>query len=156
VEAEVHGAGGGGDAEPDPLHDRDRPDAPAKVREFGLAACVVGPLAWALLRFGWDSPRAGFAVGAAVLLWGVLSAAAPGPMAPVLRGWLALTRPVGLVTTTLLLGTIYFLVLTPLGLVRRILRPDPLDRAVRRGAGGTYWKPKVLPPPESPRWFRPF
>jgi hypothetical protein len=157
VDAEVFDARrAGGGEEPDPLHDRDRPDAPHRVRKFGFVALVAAPLFWAVFRWFWDAPRAALWIGAVVLAWGALSAAAPVAAAPLLRGWMLVTRPVGVVTTTIILGAVFYLVITPLALVRRIGNRDPLDVRWSPSRGASAWKAKVLPPPDSPRWYRPF
>ena len=145
-----------GGKEPDPLHDRDRPDAPHRVRKFGFVALVAAPIFWAVFRYLWDAPRAALWVGAVVLAWGALSAVAPGPAAPLLRGWMAVTKPIGIVTTAIILGAVYFLLITPLALLRKIKNRDPLDVRWSPSRGATAWKAKVLPPADSDRWYRPF
>ncbi len=142
--------------EPDPLHDRDRPDAPHRVRLFGYVALVAGPVLWAVTAYVWAAPRAALWVGGIVLAWGLLSAAAPVASAPLLRAWMRVTMPIGAVTTALILGAVYYLVLTPLALLRKAGNRDPLDTGWDPGRGGSAWKTKQLPPPDSDRWYRPF
>ncbi len=156
MDAEVFGGTGAPERGLDPRHDRDREDAPHRVRAFGRVAMALAPALWGVLHFLWGHPRAALWAGGGVLAWGLLSFAAPVPMGPVLRTWARVTRPLGIVVTTALLGVVYYVVLTPVALLRRALRPDPLDRAPRRGGKQTYWRRKDLPPPESPRWYRPF
>jgi hypothetical protein len=45
----------------------------------------------------------------------------------------------GWVNTRLLLGLFFFLLVTPVGLVLRLVRRDPLDRKFDASAA-TYWK----------------
>jgi hypothetical protein len=69
---------------------------------------------------------------------------------------MVLTRPLGIVMTTVILAVVYFLVLTPLALLRRLGNRDPLDLRWDPRPRESAWKPKALPPPDSDRWYRPF
>src|SRR5687767_14031122 len=53
--------------------------------------------------------------------------------------------PIGFVISHLILAFTYYLVITPIGLLMRLLGRDPMHRAFDRSAP-TYW----LPPPPSP------
>ena len=156
MDSEVLGSGKAKGGGLDPLHDRDRPDAPHRVRKFGYVALVAGPILWAVTRWVWKAPGAAPWVGGAVVLWGVLSAIAPVASAPLLRGWLFVVKPIGTVVTMIVLGIVYFLVVTPIAWIRKAKDRDPLDIAWRPKPGESAWKRKVLPPPDSPRWYRPF
>jgi hypothetical protein len=41
----------------------------------------------------------------------------------------------------LILGAVYFLVITPIGLCMKFARRDPLERRLERGPGSS-WKPR--------------
>jgi hypothetical protein len=79
---------------------------------------------------------------AAVVLWviaGSLLLAGliiPGNLTPIHRGWMGLALLISRVTTPLFLGAIYYLVLTPFGVVRRALGKNSL---VRAETGGSFW-----------------
>ena len=106
-------------------------------RKFGFV--VGGALALlgvALVAFG--SRRAGPLLAGAGLLLVLLGAAAPGLLGPVHRGWMAVARVLGRVNTVLFLSIVYFLVLTPLGVVFRLSGRDELSRRRRRASG---WVP---------------
>lgn len=62
-------------------------------------------------------------LGAALGLAGLL---APGSLTGVHRAWMGLARVISRVTTPLFLGLTYFLVITPIGLLRRTLGRHPL------------------------------
>lgn len=52
---------------------------------------------------------------------------------------MALAEGIGFVSTRIILAFVYFLVLTPIGLIKRAMGWDPLHRrAVRRES---YWRP---------------
>lgn len=54
------------------------------------------------------------------------------------------TFPIGFVVSTLVLVLLYYLVVTPIGLVLRLCRHNPLGRGFDRPAG-TYWQPRSTP-----------
>jgi hypothetical protein len=76
-------------------------------------------------------------VGAAGLLLLVLSAAAPALLTWPSRAWWALARVLAWINTRLLLTAFFVVVLTPIGLVLRMLGRDPLQRR----ATGSSWSP---------------
>ena len=53
-------------------------------------------------------------------------------------GWMFAVFPIGWVVSHLLLGVVYFLVLTPIGLTLRALGRDPLERRFDQSAS-SYW-----------------
>ena len=66
---------------------------------------------------------------------------APGFMRIVYLGMAYLAFPIGFVVSHLLLAGVYYLVLTPTGLLMRTLGHDPMNR--RRDAGArSYWVPR--------------
>lgn len=62
------------------------------------------------------------------------------------------THPVGWAVSWVILTFVYYLVLTPIALVMRLLRHDPLERTFDRSAS-TYWTPRASPPPPA-SYFR--
>ena len=62
--------------------------------------------------------------------------------------WMCLALPIGWAMSHLLLLAIFFLVLTPIGLVMRLFGHDPLERRVDRLAK-SYWTPHE--PSSAPR-----
>ena len=106
-------------------------------RKFGfVVGGALALLGGALVAFG--SRRAGPLLAGAGLLLVLLGAAAPGLLGPVHRGWMAVARVLGRVNTVLFLSIVYFLVLTPLGIVFRLSGRDELSRRRRRASG---WVP---------------
>ena len=89
----------------------------------------------------------GRALGSVLLrnvLWGaggalaLLYYAVPALRRPMFVGWMYAAYPVGLVVSHVLLGLVYFGVVTPIGLVMKAVRYDPLERRFDRSAT-TYW-----------------
>ena len=113
-----------------------RPSA-ARLRTFGLLLPVffggVGALAW----WRWDRPVLATVVGtigtAIVLLYWTL----PNVRQPLFVAWMYAVLPIGLCVSYVVLAAVYFLVVTPIGFLRR-LASDPLARRFDRNAA-TYW-----------------
>jgi hypothetical protein len=108
-------------------------------REFGL---VVGGLlvllsAWWLYRGKFHNvSHVTLAIGGALLLLGLVF-----PKALVLpsKAWMALAEILSFVTTRIILAFVFFVIITPIGVVKRLLGWDPLHR--RAGSSDSYWKP---------------
>ena len=107
-------------------------------RDFGLVVGGVFALlgAWWLYRgkFGWVAPAL-LCGGAALVLFGLVF-----PRALVLpnRLWMALAAVLGYVMTRVVLALVFFLLVTPIGVVKRLTGWDPLGRRTRRGE--SYWQ----------------
>jgi hypothetical protein len=108
-------------------------------REFGL---VVGSVF--VLLGGWWIYRGKFVsvahvflpLGALLVVFGLL-----WPRVLVLpnRAWMLLAEGLSFVTTRIILAAVFFLVVTPIGVLKRLSGWDPLNR---RGARSeSYWKP---------------
>jgi hypothetical protein len=69
----------------------------------------------------------------------VLYLAIPHVRKPIYVSWMYAVMPIGVVVSYLVLAAIYFLILTPMGFVRRMFG-DPLQRRFDRQAV-TYWSP---------------
>lgn len=55
------------------------------------------------------------------------------------RLWMGLAEAMGFVMTRVILGVVFFLFVTPIGLARRLFGGDPLGRRAARTE--SYWKP---------------
>jgi hypothetical protein len=107
-----------------------------QLRDFGLlvggifGAIGLWPMVWRH-----QSPRF-WAVTLAVVL--VLPAlVAPSVLKPAYRAWMALAEVLAWINTRIILGLVFFLVVTPIGLVMRLLGRDPMRRQFDR-AGESY------------------
>jgi hypothetical protein len=125
-----------------------RPDR-RMLRQFAWAALLVLPLAALLVRWKWELPWsvfwaiAGFgALVAFVELVLVDLLAVPVLEAvfvrPVFQGLTLLAFPIGFVLSHVLIAAIYYLVITPIGLVFRLIGRDALGRRIDR-ALPSYW-----------------
>lgn len=102
---------------------------------IGALLAIAGGAAWAR-----DLPvpvvGALVVVGVSLLLVGLAS---PLRLAGVARHWLRLAEGVATVGNAIVLGLVFCLVVTPLGLLLRLSRHDPLDR--RSARSGSSWRP---------------
>jgi hypothetical protein len=73
------------------------------------------------------------AVAALLILGGI---AIPGRLGPVYRVWMGFALALSKVTTPIVMGVLYFVVLTPTGILRRYLGGNPVRRPP---AEPTYW-----------------
>ncbi len=64
----------------------------------------------------------------------------PSVVRPIYLVWMALAFPIGWTVSHLLLGTIFYVVITPIGLVFRLAGKDPMKRRFEPDAP-TYWEP---------------
>jgi hypothetical protein len=108
---------------------------PAEGRKFGLtvggAFLFLGALLWWRAHTG--AALIAAVLGAALVLGGLVL---PARMGPIYRAWMGLALAISKVTTPLFMGLIYFLVLTPTGLIARLLGHRPL---VRSPSVASYW-----------------
>jgi len=108
-------------------------------REFGL---LVGGIF--VLLSSWWLYRGKFTVLAEVLLplgalLVLLGLFLPRALVLPNKAWMLLAEGLSFVTTRLILGLVFFLVVTPIGIVKRMMGWDPLGR---RGARReSYWQP---------------
>jgi hypothetical protein len=111
---------------------------PTEGRKFGLLVggtfAIIGVLLW---RGGRVTAAAVVLLVASALMLGGL--VMPGRMGPVYRGWMTLALAISKVTTPLLMGAIYFLVLTPVGLLARLVGHRPL---ARKRSATRFWQPR--------------
>lgn len=108
----------------------------AQGRRFGLT--VGGAfLLFAAIAWWRGHPTTTTVLGS---LGGALAVAGlviPTLLGPVERGWMKLAHLMSKVTTPIVMGVMYLLVLTPVGLLRRTFGGNPM---VHTPEGGSYWK----------------
>jgi hypothetical protein len=107
----------------------------AKARKFGLTVgpaflLLSGVLVW---RGRYPAAIVTGSLGGILIL---LALVAPRVLGPVERVWMGLAHAMSSVTTPIIMGLIYFLVLTPVGAVMRAFGRNPL---VHAPAAGTNW-----------------
>jgi hypothetical protein len=108
--------------------------SPAEGRRFGFvvgaAFLVLGAVSW--WRGHEIVPKVLWTIGGLLVVGGLL---VPGSLGPVQRAWMKLALALSRITTPIIMGLIYFILFTPIGLVRRLLRRNSLVRP----EGGSFW-----------------
>ncbi len=107
----------------------------AEGRRFGL---VVGTAFLVLAALSaWRGhqvpPRVLGGIGALLIVGGLL---APAQMGPVHAAWMKLALVISRVTTPIFMGIVYFLVLTPTAVLRRVVGGNPMRH---QATEGSYW-----------------
>jgi hypothetical protein len=80
------------------------------------------------------------------LLLGLLALVAPGQLGGLNHAWTGLALLLHRIVSPLVTGIIFFLIFTPVGLVRRWLGADAL-RLRPKPQASTYWMPRTPPGP---------
>jgi hypothetical protein len=110
-----------------------------RLRDFGLLVGAV-LLCWGGLRL-WRGRSYGAGMMAAGAALALLGLALPGVLRLPFRVWMALGHVLGALNTRLLLSLTFWLMVVPLGLLRRLFSGSALA-AKRRdlpGGGKSYW-----------------
>ena len=102
------------------------------LRQFGLLIggvfAVIG--LWPIV-FRSESPRLwAMILGGLLIIWGVI---VPQSLKQVHKGWMKVGHVLGTINTKIILGIIYYLLITPMGLVMRLMGKDPMHRALAQG-----------------------
>ena len=110
-------------------------------REFGLlvGGVLVALGLWWLHRGKFPSLRTAFLVAGGLL--GLLGAVAPRALAVPYRAWMGFAEILARIVTTVVLAIVFYLVVTPIGLFKRLRGWDPLERRPAAAAAATFWRP---------------
>ena len=110
---------------------------PREVRNFGLLFGAISALIAGYVRFtgseGW-----GWLLVAAVFFLTTAFIGHPF-LRPIYVAWMTLAFVLGWVNTRLLLGLCFYLILTPTGLILKLLGKDSLNQKIDR-LSVSYWK----------------
>jgi hypothetical protein len=139
-----------------------RPDA-TTLRQFGFIAiagfgfvATIAHFETLIFTMGLGSAKPyvvnGF-IGLATYS-GIFSLLYPKANLPIYVGLTVLSYPIGLVLSYVIMGTLFFGIITPTGIVMRIIGRDPLDRKFEPEAD-TYWH-DCRPARDKASYFRQF
>lgn len=119
-----------------------------------------GGLSFAFLSYGAyvqgfvkHQPNLAILLAGLAVVMGVLALVKPTFIKPIFVGAMVVTFPIGFVISKVLLGLIYYGLITPIALVFRIIGRDELYLKDKRATATTYWLPKVIST-DSQRYFR--
>jgi Saxitoxin biosynthesis operon protein SxtJ len=116
--------------------------SPQEGRKFGLtvgaAFLVISGISW---WRGHHTAAPVFAtIGALLVLGGLV---APTALGPVNKAWMGLALVLSKVTTPVFMGVVYFIILTPIGALRRAFGRNSLTAPTTENGG--HWASKTPP-----------
>lgn len=135
------------------LSRKDKSQKQSSDRFFGLMFFVVF-LIIALLPLLRQAPIRPIALGLALVFLGV-SLIAPVWLAPLNRLWLKFGELLHSITSPIILGVMFFLVITPIGFLMRLAGKDLLRMKLDRDCA-SYWIQRKPPGPEKTSLKRQF
>lgn len=109
---------------------------PKDGRRFAFPVGTAFLLLAAVLVWRERTPAAIVMVSLGGTLWAA-GAVIPARLGPIYRGWMGMALLISRVTTPVFLGIVYFLVLTPTGLIMRLFGKRPI---VHKLDGRSYWQ----------------
>lgn len=125
----------------------------SELRKFGLtvgtAFAVFGAISW--WRGHELPPRILWTLAGLLIVPGLI---APAILGPVQRGWMAFATVLGHINTRIILTVLYYLVMTPVGVIMRLFR-DPLDRSLK-DTRDSQWIRREREPVDVARYERQF
>ena len=131
-------------------YSREQPIEVGSPRSFGFVMAVAIPLlAWLFVPV--VLPHAIF-IGVAFV---AVALVRPALLAPLNRAWFRLGLLLGRIVAPVVMAVIFFLVVTPIGLIRRALGKHSLPRGFDRTAD-SYWQRREPPGPDPDQLPRQF
>ena len=126
------------------------------LKQFALIGLAGFPGMGAVAYWVWQMPTlATLLVGLGVAVW-LLSMIHTPSVRYVYVGMSVAAYPIGFVVSHVMLAAVYYLLITPMGLVFKLIGRDALERRFDRQAA-TYWQPAPGPAANSPdRYFKQF
>lgn len=103
-----------------------------ELRKFGLVGggMTAGVFGLVLpLLFGHTFPAWPWIAAAVLSAWAVT---APATLKPVYHVWMTIGHVLGWINTRIILGIMFFLIILPVGLLKRLTGRDPMERSLIR------------------------
>lgn len=100
----------------------------AGLRRFGFTLAVAVAVVFGALLpflFGHGIPYWPFLLAAALVAWSI---AAPRTLNVIYRPWMKLGLAINRVTTPIIMGAVFFLMITPVSLIMKLIRRDAMAR----------------------------
>jgi hypothetical protein len=126
---------------------------PEEIRKFGFLFGVICIAAAVYARYAESAYWLWWIGGGAAFLFS--GRFAPAVLRPVYRVWMRFAGLLAWINTRLLLGIFFYLVMTPIGLLLRLMGKDLLERRIDAGAA-SYWKKREEGPTDRERYTRLF
>ena len=124
-----------------------------EIRKFGLIGLAFFGILFALGLWK-DKLVPTFLFGALSLL-ALGFILAPTPLRPVYAGWMKIAHLIGKIITTLMLTFVYYVVITPSALIKRLFGGPPLPLKPDKGIS-SYWVTRSEPAQPQERFLKRF
>lgn len=121
------------------------PSAAAVGRKFGLTVGAAFLVLAVIARWR-GHPTTLAVLGLIGLTLVVAGLIVPRLLVPVERAWMGAAGMISKVTTPVFMAVVYFAILTPIGLLRRLVGANPL---VHRAGGQGFWTDRTESPKSS-------
>ena len=115
------------------------------LRNFGLTTGLIVAVLFGIFfpwLFGRGFPLWPWVLSAVLVTWALI---APSTLRRVYQRWMRLGLLISRVTTPLVLGIVFYIVIMPFGLVRRMFGRDPMSRAFDADASSYRVKTETRP-----------
>ena len=110
-----------------------------ELREFGLTIGIILVILGALALWRGKGASVYFlAAGVGLITLGLLL---PGPLKPLQKTWMGFSVVIGFFVSRIILFILFYAVITPIGLITRLLGKDILDQKID-GRSASYWREK--------------
>ena len=123
-----------------------------ELRKFGIAMIVGFGLLAVAARFWWHEPTLALVFAIVGAVAGALGLSGSRAAMLVYLPWMAIAFVMGNIVSRVLVTAFYYLVITPMGLIMRVVGKDALQRKNTRTS---YWD-DLPPPADRARYERQF
>lgn len=115
------------------------------LQQFGfiLAFILVGVFGFLLpWKWQWNALPNWYFIGGGIVIaaWALIDA---GSMRGLYKAWMLVVMPIGIIVNAIILAIVFFLLITPMGLVNRKMGNDPMRRSLDPSASSYRIKSKV-------------
>ncbi|MDJ0731368.1 MAG: SxtJ family membrane protein [Crocosphaera sp.] len=96
--------------------------------DFGLLTGAIIALLFGLalpLLWGYNLPLTPWIIGGTLA---IVALFIPQSLAPIYQGWMRVAQVLAWVNSRVILGLIFFIIVTPMALIMKIIKRDPLKR----------------------------
>lgn len=113
----------------------------SRGRKFALTIAIAFAVL-ALISFWRGRQAPPLILGGLATILAIAGLAMPSKLGPIESAWMKLAHVLSRVTTPIFMGIVYFVVLTPIGFIRRSLGGNPL---VHKAERESYWIARATP-----------
>ncbi|MCA9124877.1 MAG: hypothetical protein H6822_09205 [Planctomycetaceae bacterium] len=125
-----------------------------ELRAFSLLLIGFGAIVATVLLKRLESHTPALATLLVTGVIGLIGVVIPTAIRPLYVVWMALAFPIGWTVSHLMMLAVFYLVLTPIGLLMRLCGRDPMQRRLDRSAK-SYWLART-PRGDTKSYFRQF